>query len=482
MKKMKVLIGFFTTESNANISDKCNLKQYDIAFEEECVNKNNVKEVFEKYNIETIGAVYANAAGAGVVEFEAFNYIEKCFIESVKKYLHEIDGIYLHLHGASYVENIGSGDFHILKSIRAIVGPYFPIAVVCDPHGNLCKEYVESCTLIRSYRESPHTDADETKKKVAEMLCHIIKERRNIHAIYRKLPLILGGEQSVSTDEPVYSINRFMDEMERDPRILSASWHVGYLRHDCPEAGCGIVVVPQSSEDQEYCEQKADELAQYVWNKRHEFHYTGYTTTPDKAIKEAYAFDGKPVFITDSGDNTTSGASGFNTFILRQVLEVEMNKKVLFANITDKITEKYLESKEVGSQCHIELGMDVDEMSKKVPLDVEIISKEEMRGNMWSGRDKKWGEITTVKVVGKQIYIAISTCNNSMTEKGQFDHANLNWDEFDIIVVKQGYLFPELKKKAAFSIMSLTNGATPQDTRIIPFKLIMRPMFPIDKI
>ena len=40
MKKMKVLIGFFTTESNANISDKCNLKQYDIAFEEECVNKN----------------------------------------------------------------------------------------------------------------------------------------------------------------------------------------------------------------------------------------------------------------------------------------------------------------------------------------------------------------------------------------------------------------------------------------------------------
>ena len=69
-----------------------------------------------------------------------------------------------------------------------------------------------------------------------------------------------------------------------------------------------------------------------------------------------------------------------------------------------------------------------------------------------------------------------------MTEKGQFDHANLNWDEFDIIVVKQGYLFPELKKKAAFSIMSITNGATPQDTRIIPFKLIMRPMFPIDKI
>ena len=30
--------------------------------------------------------------------------------------------------------------------------------------------------------------------------------------------------------------------------------------------------------------------------------------------------------------------------------------------------------------------------------------------------------------------------------------------------------------------MSLTDGATPQDTRLIPFKRIMRPMFPIDNI
>jgi microcystin degradation protein MlrC len=51
-----------------------------------------------------------------------------------------------------------------------------------------------------------------------------------------------------------------------------------------------------------------------------------------------------------------------------------------------------------------------------------------------------------------------------------------------VIVVKQGYIFPELKEKAAFSVMSLTQGATPQDTRIIPFKQIMRPMYPIDKI
>ena len=39
-----------------------------------------------------------------------------------------------------------------------------------------------------------------------------------------------------------------------------------------------------------------------------------------------------------------------------------------------------------------------------------------------------------------------------------------------------------LKEKGKLCIMSLTDGATPQDTRIIPFKRIMRPMYPIDEI
>jgi len=48
--------------------------------------------------------------------------------------------------------------------------------------------------------------------------------------------------------------------------------------------------------------------------------------------------------------------------------------------------------------------------------------------------------------------------------------------------VKQGYIFPELKEKGKLCIMSLTMGATPQDTASIPFKRIMRPMFPVDQI
>ena len=76
-----------------------------------------------------------------------------------------------------------------------------------------------------------------------------LKNRRNIRPVYRKVPIIIGGEKSVSLDEPMVSINRLCDEAEKDERIMSASFHIGYLRHDGDKLGCSVVVVPQSGKD-----------------------------------------------------------------------------------------------------------------------------------------------------------------------------------------------------------------------------------------
>ncbi len=479
---MKVLIGLFTCESNANVPLKNEISQFVVAFGDEVAKKARVDDVFAQEGVELIPSIYASAGASGVIKKDCFEYIESCFTKAVKEHLHELDGIWLHLHGASEVEEIGSGDHHILKSIREIVGPYLPIAVVCDPHGNLCKEYVENCTIIRSYRESPHTDADATKKYVAKMFCDFLKDRQNIHSIYRKLPLILGGEQSVSTDEPVCSINKYMDEMEKDPRVRSASWHVGYIRHDAEVAGCGIVVVPQNTEDQEYCEQKADELAKFVWDKRHEFHYTGFAIAPEKAMEMALDFKDKPVMITDSGDNVTSGATGWNTFVLRQALVAKSEKKFLFSNICDPQSFNILNNMEIGETTDIELGMNTNENSKSVKVNVTIKAKGYLRGYLMHVHDAVYGYSVLVHINGTNIDVNVASTRQTMCEKHQFDACGIDWDNYDIIVVKQGYAFPEIKEKGKLVIMSLTNGSTLQDTSRLPFKRIMRPMYPIDNI
>lgn len=483
---MKVLVGHFTTESNANIPDKNKITNYELAFGDELIDRMKIRDVFMRNGIEIIPSVYAGGGPSGVIERETFLLIESMFLDAVKKHLHEIDGIYLWLHGASFVDELGSGDHHILKEIRKIVGPYLPIAVSCDPHGNLTHKYVDSLQIIRSFRESPHTDMIETYQRVAQMLCDLLKKPEHIHPEYVKLPLILGGEQSVSTDEPVYSINRFMNEMEKDPRVRSVSWHVGYLRHDCPEAGCGVIVVPQSANDQSYCRKKAEELAEYVWNKRHEFHYTGVTADPDESLKMALNHPDKPFVLTDSGDNTTSGASGYNTAVLKQFMGIgNLKKRVLFAGICDpKACSDLLEMNE-GETAEISLGMNTDKLSAPVRFNVSILHKGEViRVATLGSRDfTVMGKCVHVRINGTPIEIIITNHRQSYCHTQQFEKAGISdWREYDIVAVKQGYIFPELKAGCSGYVMDLTDGSTIQDTKRIDYKLIMRPIYPLDEI
>jgi len=484
---MKVLIGSFTTESNGNIPLINTIANYDILFDRSmAVKMSHIDEIFDAQGIEYIPSILAAGGPSGVISRDAFDYIESCFIKSVKEHINEIDGMFLWLHGASEVVGLGSGDHHILKEIRKIVGPYLPIFVVCDPHGNLTKEYAEGTTYIRCFRESPHTDMKQTYQRVAYDLCQFLKNRQNIHSIYRKLPLILGGEQSVSTDEPVASINRYLDELEKDERVLSASFHVGYIRHDCYAAGCGLIVVPTTEKDIPYCEKKADELYDYIFAKRHEFHYTGYTALPDQALEECLKFNGKPTVLTDSGDNTSSGATGWNTYVLRQVLaQKDLKKSVLFGSITDPVCYEKIKNCEIGEKVHISLGMNQDELSKAVEMDVIIKAKGDVCKNMVQGEKffVKVGEGITVEMVDKQVTIIITNHRQCYSYNEQFEFVGIkDWTEYDLVVVKQGYIFPDEKEKAAFYVMSLTEGATLQNTAVLPFKRIMRPMFPIDNI
>ncbi len=482
---MKILAAKFVLEANENVPYMCDIENVAFDFNEKAIAAMQLGKAAEDKDVEIIPIMSANAGSNGVMKWNCFNYIETRICDGIKAHLKDLDGIYLHLHGASEIEGIGSGDHHILKEVRKIVGPYLPIVVACDPHGNLCKEYVENTQLIRSYRESPHTDIEETNQFVLNQLKDLIRNRQSIHSIYRKLPLILGGEQSVSTDEPVRSINQYLNELEKDPRVRSASWHVGYIRHDTEVAGCGVVVVPETEADQKYCEKKADELAEYVWNKRHEFHYTGLTAKPEEALNMVLESAVKPNFITDSGDNVTSGSTGANTYVLRQVLAIpDLKKRFLFASIHDDECYGYVSGMEIGSTVTIKLGASHDELSLPVELKVVVKAKGAQLGTSMFGEygNTGYGDCVLVSVQDKPIDIIIANSNHPFVERNQGKVVGADWFDYDVTVVKCGYAFPELVKDGKIAVMSLTEGATLQDTSRLPFKRIMRPMYPIDNI
>ncbi len=480
---MKILIAHFTTESNEHIPYRCEMKNFILGYGDEVQDLMELREVFEKNGVEAIGSVYANGHSSGPVEKYAFEYISNRLFRDVLENRNDIDGIMLLLHGASKVEDLpgSSGEPYILAKIREIVGPHLPVAIAVDPHGNLNQEYCDMATILRSYRESPHTDMYQTQRTVLQMLIDLIKDNRRTNVVYRKLPLMLGGERSVSSDEPVKSINTLMDELETDPRILSASWHVGYLRHDSQNAGCSVVVVPTASEYNDYANEVADMLAKFVMDKRHDFHFHGNAMEPEESVATALEFAEGRVFITDSGDNTTSGATGANTFVLRQFLEVENynNKRTLFATINDPKAARILMEMGIDKEVKLSVGQGIDELS--APVEIEGTIKTIGDVINYHGIAKKLGDVVTVSLKDKPIDLMVANTGVSFAEIAQYTAANVDPNEYDVVIVKQGYIFPQIDAIADLSIMSLTDGATQQRAERLPYKLISRPMFPIDQ-
>lgn len=480
---MKIIAAKFTLEANEHVPMFCDLENTALSFGKEALSHMQLGDVFDRPDIELIPVLCADAGCSGVMRKGCFDYLEQRILNAVREHLPELDGIYLHLHGASFVEEIGSGEQHLVREIRKLTGPYLPLAIACDPHGNLTRDYVENTTFIRSYREAPHTDIAATVQRTARTLIERIEHPQSARPVYRKLPLILGGEQSVSLDEPVRTINQFMDQLEQDPRILSCSWHVGYIRHDTDVAGCGIVVVPATESDSAYAETIADQLAEYVWQKRHEFHYTGLTAGLEEALDMAVNFEGKPVFISDSGDNVTSGVTGWNTLVLRRVLARKTRtKSFLFAAICDPGAFGKLNALAVGSAAEFTLGVNHDACSESVALRGTVKAKGKLMGYALHDVNAVFGECVVVSLQDENIDVIVSSTRQVLCEQHQFENAGVNWDDYDVIVVKQGYIFPECKAKGRLCVMALTPGATPQNTAMIPFKRIQRPMFPIDQI
>lgn len=98
------------------------------------------------------------------------------------------------------------------------------------------------------------------------------------------------------------------------------------------------------------------------------------------------------------------------------------------------------------------------------------------------GENGDYGACVTVQIVDSILKSLLQIRIIHLLKWSQYQAAGLSYNDFDLIVVKLGYAFPELVENGKLCIMSLTQGATLQDTSKLPFKLIMRPMYPIDEI
>ena len=479
---MKVLLASVNAECNEHITHVATLDDFRILYGDQAIEAMHIRDIFEDASIEMVPTIYAALPPNGMIQYEAFSFIAHTILSGIRENLDSIDGIYLQLHGASGVKGLDcvSAEHYIVKEIRKIVGVHMPIAMVMDPHGNVTKELINGLNICRCFRQSPHIDTVETQRIVADKLVNLMQNRRAMHPIIKKLPIMVGGERSVSAQEPMRTINEMMDEAEKDERVFSISYHVGYIRHDDDKLGAAVVVCPNRPKDREYCNQVAIQISEYAWSHRHEFRFTGNFDEPEQAIQRAIEEGKKTTVITDSGDNCGAGGAGQNNRILKGLLKTNTKKSVLIAGINDPKAHAYLSDKSQGEHVCFPLGIGEDENCMPIDIQGTIVKI----GDQKYGRENSpsVGNSYIVRVDGTHMDVLVMNHNVQYGTMEQFHAAGVEFHDYDIVVVKMGYLDTYLIPETRYHIMALTPGPTIQRSEQIPFKKIYRPMWPLDEM
>ncbi|MBU6114325.1 M81 family metallopeptidase [Mammaliicoccus lentus] len=473
---MKVLTGCVYHETNTFNPNKTNLKNF-VLDEGNSINERLAStEVFNENKVEVIPSIYATALSSGIVTYETFRYLSDKIL-SIVKTNQDIDGVWLHLHGSMVVENIGSGDLQLLKEVREVIGDGIPISLTLDIHANIPKELSKYANIIYSYRTVPHTDQFDIERKTANLLIEAIKDNEVVNPIIIDLPIIIPGEKALASDEPLKTILEKLYEIEDYEEIASANFFICHAWNDTVNTRSSVVVSPKNKKSISIAFAKAKELADYIFRERKNFDFNAEVLSPRKAIQKAVNLNENLIFISDSGDNSTAGAQGNRV----DMLEVTMNedlkdKKVLISAIYDETAFVTLDNYNINDNVSLYIGTPLNE---KVKFNGVVKSKGDLMGYLNATNDKV-GE--TITISNNNIDLIVSNSGESFITLNHFKKANVNVNDYDIIIVKQGYLFNELSNLSDKSILSLTQGETYQLIENIDYKNILRPIYPIDDV
>ena len=457
---MKVIVASFQCESNS----KANLHPQKSDFEYfagwDIFKKLVVKDIFEDAGFEIVPSIYANALPSATVERHIYEYYKEQIMDTVRANP-DADGIYIYVHGSMEVDGIGSGELQLVKEIRQIVSRDCLIAFTMDLHANITNELGQYVDIICGYKTAPHTDQPESQVRAATALTYCLQNGMKPYTYVQKIPMLVKGDTMLTRQEPLRSLEAETALLEEREEIFGANLFFGHCWIDAPNTSASAVV---SAADPDTARQIAKDLANKLWNTRKEYRFRIEAELPEECVRRAIAGEEKRIFITDSGDNTTAGAEGTSEDILRLFLNARPGKKTCVAGITDLEIVETLWNKKDGENVNIEkLGC--------------------------HGTIKAHGEILgwAKEIIGRSLTISFDNVDAVFTEKrsafiekGNFDKANVDLLVYEIVVVKLGYLFEELKPYADRELFALSDGASCVELSRLNLQRIERPMYPLE--
>lgn len=419
------------------------------------------------------GALVGKSLPGGTVTAKAYAELSTELLERLAA-MPRLDGLWFDIHGAMTVEGLDDAEAQLLDRIREVVGPDVIVSTSMDLHGNVSRELVHQSDLITCYRMAPHEDHMETKERAVRNLVDLLTSGapRPVKA-WVPVPVLLAGEQTSTRIEPARSIYAAVDDVEAAEGVVDAAIWVGYAWADEPRNRAAVVVTGPS---RAAVTSGAERLAGGFWDGRHDFAFVAPTGTLDDCLDEALASRARPFYISDSGDNPTAGGAGDVTWGLEHVLarpefQDPDGPTVLYASLPAPAAVAAAQKAGVGATVTVTAGAEVDDQHAG-PLT--------MTGTVHAIRHGDRDAATEAVLRVGSVYAILTEFRKPYHHEHDFTDLSLDPRAADLVIVKIGYLEPELYAMAADWRLALTPGGVDQNLLRLGHRRIRRPMFPFD--
>jgi len=407
---------------------------------------------FDDYGIETYPIFFNRSVPGGPIESQYFRQTKDKFIAELDS-LGTLDGVLLIMHGAIFVDDIDDPEGEWIEAVRDVVGEDCIVSVSFDLHGQVTDKIVNNIDAFAAYRTAPHIDVEETYKRASKMLADALISNQRPTVLWSPIPMLVSGEMSSTFVEPCQSIYKNLESLDQRQGIIDSNLMVGYVWADTQRAAASAVVTCTNKKvGTEVCQI----IANLYWDSRQQLKFdmqSGYISATIHSLPKNFSI------IADSGDNPTAGGVGDRADVLEAVLSKKI-EHVLFAGIASESAYNELQK---GNKFNI--GGSFGGGGPNLELNADEVYFEE--------------QCAIARV--QNITIVVSKRRRPFHYLSDFNHLRLKLQDYRLLVVKSGYLSPELQGLSCPSFMVLSNGAVNQDLKNIDNHHRKRPTFPFQE-
>ncbi|QKK31119.1 M81 family metallopeptidase [Rhizobium indicum] len=419
------------------------------------------------YDAEFLPTVHARAIAGGPVSRATYEAFKGEFLERLKPML-PLDGLYLAMHGAMYVEGMEDAEGDWISAARALVGKDCTVSASYDLHGNVTQRIIDALDIYSTYRTAPHIDVEETMRRSVSMLVKSLKTGERPILLWAPIPVVLPGERTSTVDEPAKGLYDMLPGIDAIDGVWDASLMVGYVWADEPRATAAAIM---TGTDRAVLEREAKRLARAYWDAREDFVFGCETGTLEECVEKAIASPTAPVVLAESGDNPTGGGVGDRADVLAELIARNATG-VVFAGIADKPATEACYAAGIGAELELSVGASLDNKGSK-PVIARFTVK--FLHETSDPTDRQ----AVVSVSG--IDLVLSAKRRPYHNIADFTRLGLDPHQAKIIVVKSGYLSPELAPLANPNLMALSTGVVDQFVERLPRLRKQHPTYPFDK-